>query len=284
MVIGRDTIPVHIINTYTQFPATGGGGGGSPPAGITPPNQVYTAISNGGAVGFTVHTIGINHGELFAFPGTPPQIISPFGGNQTTNASMAITDLTNPAINNGEFTIRITHTMPASAFNSLIGTGFTTSGGSAVQIDETFFLFGWYLESPNGTATIPQGDIDIMGTSANFTGMGLAAKTTRSEIGQIYSTIDSTSFTNAIEAFNFVAGPVSSNSSLGSNGVVTAGNTTQFVSGDTHCICALRNFAGRSGGSPTATAGQSMTIEFRIRGDVGGNPEVTRFLYELLLS
>jgi len=28
MVIGRDTIPIHMINTYTQFPATGGGGGG----------------------------------------------------------------------------------------------------------------------------------------------------------------------------------------------------------------------------------------------------------------
>ena len=30
MVIGRDIIPVHIINTYTQFPATGGGGGVTP--------------------------------------------------------------------------------------------------------------------------------------------------------------------------------------------------------------------------------------------------------------
>ena len=28
MAIGRDTIPIHIINTYTQFPASGGGGGG----------------------------------------------------------------------------------------------------------------------------------------------------------------------------------------------------------------------------------------------------------------
>jgi len=27
MVIGRDIIPVHMINTYTQFPASGGGGG-----------------------------------------------------------------------------------------------------------------------------------------------------------------------------------------------------------------------------------------------------------------
>ena len=26
MAIGRDTIPIHIINTYTQFPASGGGG------------------------------------------------------------------------------------------------------------------------------------------------------------------------------------------------------------------------------------------------------------------
>jgi len=29
MVIGRDIIPVHIINTYTQFPATTGGGAGT---------------------------------------------------------------------------------------------------------------------------------------------------------------------------------------------------------------------------------------------------------------
>lgn len=262
--------------------AGGGGGGGSPPAGITPPSQIYTAISNGGVVGFTVHAIGINHNEMF-IASVPPQIISPFLGNQTTNASMAITDLTNPSLNNGFFSIKLTHTMPASSFNSLIGTGFTGSGGSATHIDETFFLFGWYLESPNGTAAISS--IEITGASANFTGMGLAAKTTRSEIGQTYPLIDSTSFTNAIEAFNFIAGPVSSNSHLGSNGVVTAGNTTQFVFGDTHCICALRNFTGRGGtGTPTATAGQSMNIQFYISSTVGGNQERVYFLYELLLT
>ena len=270
-----------VQNQATSSGGGGGGGGGSPPTGLTPPNQIYTAISNGGAVGFTAHTIGNNYTQMFQ-NSIAPQIITPFNGNQTTNASMTLTDLTNPQLNGGDYTIKLSHSMPASAFNSLIGTGFTGSGGSATSIDETFFLFGWFLESPNGTATIV--GIDIMAASANFTGMGLVAKTTRSEVGQIYPTIDSTSFTNAIESFNFAAGPVTSNSHLGSNGVVTTGNSTVFVSGDTHCICALRNFAGRGGGSPTATAGQTMNIVFRIRASVGGNQERTHFHYELILS
>lgn len=261
------------------------GGGGSPSPGISAPSQIYTAISNGGAVGFTVHAIGVNFSEM-SNNNIPPAVITAFGGNQTTNASMAITNLTNPAINNGEFTIKLTHTMPASAFNSLIGTGFTGSGGSAVSIDETFFLFGWYLESPSGTATIPQGDINIMGAAQNMTGMGLAAKTTRSQVGQTYPLIDSTSFTNAAEAFlvQFRGGGVTSASHLGSNGVVTVGNQTQFIFGDTHCIVSLRNFAGRSGGTPSATSGQGMNIQFRIRADIGGTAEVTHYYYELLLS
>lgn len=259
----------------------GGGGGGGGGSGISAPNQVYTAISNGGVVGFTVHTIGLNFNELFN-NNIPPAVISAFGGNQTTNASMAITDLTNPSLNNGDFTIKLTHTMPASSFNSLFGTGFTGSGGSAVTMDELFFLFGWYLESPNGTATIAS--INIAGASGQLTGMGLVAKTTRSEIGQTYPLIDSTSFTNAAEKFDFTGGAVSNDSHLGSNGVVTAGNTAQFVSGDSHCICSLRNFAGRSGGTPTATSGQSMNIAFYISASVGGNQERVYFLYELLLS
>jgi len=263
----------------------GGGGGGGPPVGLNPPSQIYTAISNGGPVGFTVHTIGMNFNEMFQ-NNIGPQIISPFNGNSITNASMALTDLTSPSLNGGDYTIKLSHSMPASAFNSLIGTGFTGGGGSAVHIDETFFLFGWFLESPNtGVVSIPQGDIDILGASANFSSMGLAAKTHRSQVGQIYPLVDSTSFTNAAEALNFFAGPVTSNSHLGSNGVVTTGNTTVLVSGDTHCICSLRNFAGRGGtGTPNATAGQSLNIEFRIRGDTGQAAETTHFLYELILT
>jgi hypothetical protein len=261
----------------------GGGGGGSPPTGLTPPNQIYTAISNGGAVGFTAHTIGNNYTQMFQ-NSIAPQIITPFNGNQTTNASMTLTDLTNPQLNGGDYTIKLSHSMPASAFNSLIGTGFTGSGGSATSIDETFFLFGWFLESPNtGVVSFSQGDISILGASANFTGMGIAAKTTRSEVGQTYPLVDSTSFTNATELFNST-GTVTSNSHLGSNGVVTTGNSTVFISGDSHCICSLRNFAGRGGGAPTATAGQSMIIQFKVRGNTGVQTEATHFFYELILT
>ena len=47
---------------------------------------------------------------------------------------------------------------------------------------------------------------------------------TRSQIGQNYPLIDSTSFTNAAETFNVqvLGGNVGSDSHLGSNGVVTA--------------------------------------------------------------
>ena len=274
-----------IAGSCAEQEANAGGGGSPPPAGIAPPNQIYTAISNGGAVGFTVHTLGINFAEFFS-GNTPTNIVTAFNGNQTTNASMNITNLTDPLILNGEFFIKLQHTMPASAFNSLFGTGFTTSSGSTTHIDEVIFLFGWYLESPNGTATLSHGNIDIMGASQNMTGMGLFAKTTRSQVGQTYPLIDSTSFTNASEAFiaQFSGSGVTSDSHLGSNGVVTVGNTTVFVQGDTHCICSLRNFAGRSGGTPSATAGQGMTIQFRIASSIGGNQERTHFFYELLLT
>ena len=274
-----------IAGSCAEQEANAGGGGSPPPAGITPPNQIYTAISNGGAVGFTVHTIGFNYAEFFN-NNIPPTVVSAFGGNQTTNASMNITNLTNPLILNGEFIIKLQHTMPASAFNSLFGTGFTIPSGST-HIDEVFFLFGWYLESPNGTATLNHGNIDIMGASQNFTGVGLAAKTTRSQVGQTYPLIDSTSFTNAAETFivQVQGGSVASDSHLGSNGVVTVGNQSQFVFGDTHCICSLRNFTGRGGGgTPTATAGQSMTIQFRIASSISGNQERTHLFYELLLT
>ena len=275
-----------VAGACAEQEANAGGGGGGPPVGLTPPNQVYTAISNGGPVGFTVHAIGVNYAQMFQ-NNIGGQVISPFNGNSITNASMTLTDLTSPSLNGGVFTIKLTHVMPASAFNSLLGTGFTGASGSA-HIDETFFLFGWYFESPNtGTVQIYSGEISVQGASANFNGVGLVAKTHRSEVGQNYPLVDSTSFTNATEVFSlgFGGGGVTSDSHLGSNGVVTVGNQPVFVQGDSHCICSLRNFAGRGGtGTPSATAGQSMTIEFRIRGDTGQAAEVTHFLYQLTLT
>lgn len=261
----------------------GGGGGGGGGSGISAPSQVHTAISNGGAVGFTIEGIGINFNESFN-NGLGPQIVTPLGGNQTTNAGMAITNLTSPSLNGGAFTIKLTHSKGASAFNSLFGTGFNGAGGST-HFDSIEFLIGWFLESPNGTATISSGDINITGVSGNMTSIQVGAKTSRSQVGQNYPLIDSTSFTNAVETFDFTGfGGVTNDSHLGANGVVTAGNTSQFVQGDTHCIVSLRNLAGRSGGTPQAATGQTFNIAFSIRASVNGVAEVTHIIYELLMT
>jgi|TARA_B100000035_G_scaffold310368_1_gene318061 hypothetical protein len=53
MVIGRDVIPVHIINSYIQFPASGGGGASSDFIQIaTSASGNYPNSSSGGAVKF----------------------------------------------------------------------------------------------------------------------------------------------------------------------------------------------------------------------------------------
>ena len=53
MVIGRDVIPVHIINSYIQFPASGGGGASSDFIQIaTSASGNYPNSSSGGAVRF----------------------------------------------------------------------------------------------------------------------------------------------------------------------------------------------------------------------------------------
>ena len=48
MVIGRDIIPIHIIDTYTQFPVSGGGGGGT----ITLATKMTGGLNNCCQVGF----------------------------------------------------------------------------------------------------------------------------------------------------------------------------------------------------------------------------------------
>jgi len=52
MVIGRDVIPVHIINSYIQFPASGGGGASNFIQIATSASGNYPNSSSGGAVKF----------------------------------------------------------------------------------------------------------------------------------------------------------------------------------------------------------------------------------------
>ena len=57
MVIGRDIIPIHFINTYIQFPATGGGGasGSEIIQMATSPSGNYISGSTGQALEFGFH-------------------------------------------------------------------------------------------------------------------------------------------------------------------------------------------------------------------------------------
>lgn len=100
MVIGRDIIPIHIINTYTQFPATGGGG-------VTPAITIATAATGNfnNAVKF-----GVFNENTFAFDGTSTGIFdgstSTFGTassptRTTQNQNISASDLEANAYFNG---------------------------------------------------------------------------------------------------------------------------------------------------------------------------------------
>ena len=107
MVIGRDIIPIHIINTYTQFPATGGGG-------ATPAITIATGATGNfnNAVKF-----GVFNENTFAYDGTSTGIFdgstSTFGTatsptRTTQNQNISATDLEANAYFNGSASLQST--------------------------------------------------------------------------------------------------------------------------------------------------------------------------------
>ena len=100
MVIGRDIIPIHIINTYTQFPATGGGG-------VTPAITIATAATGNfnNAVKFGVfneHTLAYDGTSTGIFDGSTSTFGTASSPTRTTqNQNISATDLRDNAYYNG---------------------------------------------------------------------------------------------------------------------------------------------------------------------------------------
>ena len=262
--------------------AGGGGGGGSPPAGISAPSQIYTALSNGGAVGVDVYMAGYNVPQFFT-NGHNPINVTALSGNASNNASMA---LTNQTVVGNPFSIKLEHTMPASAFNSLMNTGFT--GGNSFGVLVPFI--GFYLESPNGAASNLEYDIlavqsTMTGIFADYGGNPNFAPFNRNYVGNNWPLIDSTDFTNA-ELLSFFVTASSNTGGMGANGTLTTGTPIQ-TQGQTFSLVEIANASARSGGSVNTSAGQFVRVIYQFRANTtgGGIPnEITNFMYKLTLT
>ena len=256
------------------------GGGGTPPAGITPPSQIYTAESNGGSVGIIVNTYSVNFSQFFLSGSNPVQIPA-LSGTATNSASITAT---NQTIIGNPFTIRVETTIPATSFNSIMNSGFT--GGN--QTNFLFTAIGFFLESPNGTASnldyrIGAVQSNITNTIALWQGDPALAPFNSGYVGNNWPLQDSTDFTNG----NVLCFPPSANlgatGGLGAHGTLTSG-LMQIPTGNTFSGVVLQNAAGRGGGSVSANAGEFMRIFYEFEAQVGGSTELTIVEYRLTLS
>ena len=255
------------------------GGGGTPPAGITPPSQIYAAESSGGSVGIIVNVYGINFLEIFINSAVPIQIPA-LSGTATNSASITAT---NQTLVGQPFNIKVETTIPATSFNSIMNSGFT--GGN--KCDFLFPAIGFFLESPNGTASsldyrIGAVQSNITNTIADWPGDPSFAPFNRTYIGNNWPLQDSTDFTNghllAMQPLsNGVVG------GLGVHGTLTSGSMNSTSQGTLSGIL-LRNIAGRGGGSVSANAGEFIRIFYELEAQVGGIVETTIVEYKLTLS
>lgn len=276
------TIYVAIAGCCAEDEANAGGGG-SPPSGLTPPPNIYTAISNGGNVGVSIEALGANIVEFFV-NNLGLQNIAAFSGKAGAPSTMTIADITNPSLNGGFHTIQLTNTMTASAFNAIFNSGFN-GGSGATFIDQCAFLIGWYLESPNGSFIISS--YDIISCTTTMTGFGAVwtgnpSGFQQSFTGDLFPLQDSTSFNNAANLIGFGA-PSNVAGSLGANGTKTSSGSIGFNTG-TMSIIFLRNFAPRSGGLAIAQAGESFSTVYRVVCSVGGTQERTFVEHKILLT
>ena len=132
MVIGRDIIPVHIINTYTQFPATTGGGGGS--AVVSPATTSGTGNYN-------------NAVKIAIWDGS---------GNQSYNYSNGIKDGSNSTFGTASSPTRTTQTVPIPASDYHSGYSSYGTGGTVI-------IIGGYIRT-SGYTSASKFTWDVSGT------------------------------------------------------------------------------------------------------------------------
>ena len=180
MVIGRDTIPVHIINTYTQFPASGGGGGASPAITLA-----TTSIGNfNNAVKFGLFDVN--------------------AGNY--NYSGGIEDGSNSTLGTASSPTRTTQTFSIPA--STISSAYSTNPQSGVNI-----VVGGYIRHNGSSISSPQWTLDssaiISQSISNSGGISVAGQAGNNNNA---STVDTTTF-NTGSGTNFGIYDVSSSGS-----------------------------------------------------------------------
>jgi len=165
MAIGRDTIPIHMINTYTQFPASGGGGGGS--AAIT-----LATTSSG----------NYNNAVKFAF----------FDANANNyDYSGGIEDGSNSTLGTASGPTRTTQTIDIRAAS--ISSAFSANAQSFVRI-----IVGGYIRHTGSSISSPQWVLD----SSAIISQSLSNGASVGVFGQAGSTgnsssVDATTFSNA---------------------------------------------------------------------------------------
>lgn len=256
------------------------GGGGTPPAGITPPSQIYTAESSGGSVGIIINTYAVNFNQFFINGSLPIQIPA-LSGTATNSASITATNLT---LIGQPFFIRVETTIPATSFNSIMNSGFT--GGNSTNY--LFPTIGFFLESPNGTVSNLAYDIvavqsNITNTLALWQGDPALAPFNFAYTGNNWPLQDSTDFTNGhLLALPIIS--VGANGGLGSHGTLTNSLGMQLPQNLTYSGVLIQNAAGRGGGNVSANAGETLRIVYQFQAQVGGSTEITAVEYKLTLS
>ena len=256
------------------------GGGGSPPSGLTPPNQIYTAESSGGSVGIIVNVYGNNFQQFFLNGAVPVQI-SALSGTATNNASITAA---NTSFVGGPYQIKVETTIPATSFNSIMNSGFT--GGHRMNF--IFPAIGFFLESPNGTASnldyrIGAVQSNITNTVITWQGDPAFAPFNQGYIGNNWPLQDSTDFTNG-HLLSFPLSSSGANGGLGVHGTLTNSLGMQAPQGNSLSGVIIQNAAGRGGGTFNANAGEFIRIFYELEAQVGGLTEATIVEYKLTLS
>lgn len=167
MVIGRDTIPVHIINTYTQFPASGGG--------ASPAITLATTSSGNYNNAVKVALLDVNALNY--------------------NYSNGVEDGSNSTLGTASSPTRTTQTFSISA--STISNAYSNNAQSGVNI-----VVGGYIRHNGSSISSPQWTLDsnaIISQSISNSGSIV-------NVGQVgnnnnASNVDTTSFPTSGSAF-----------------------------------------------------------------------------------
>lgn len=235
MVIGRDIIPIHIIDTYTQFPVSGGGGGGTITLATTSSGNYNNCLK----VGF--------------YAGNPEDYSYSNGIEDGSNSTLGTA--TSPTRTTQEFDISSSALL--TAYNSNAQSGFEiVIGGYMRHTGSSISSPSWHY-NPSGSIY----GVDIVSASlSNSCSLSVSHRTTTTYSATQDCTSMTTGNTNAAKGiYNWTGGVGSGPSfwefSFGSG----RGASSMPASGDD---IILRVYAGATVDGSPVTAIHDITINF----------------------